>query len=192
VSSKPRRRWPIDGNQCDYTFKKKTGSYGVSKHMFVTMKVGNDMWTFINLHFLAYPTKSDRCVKREAQASVLRQHVDKTLAEGHNLVIVGDYNDYSDTVKDVADDTPTSRTLRILRDGLIGADNSTTTLYEVSHHLPQSERYSCVYNGDSKSQIDHILISKDVEAVLTAAHIDHGPAFDHVSDHWPFVFVAQT
>merc|ERR1711991_140767 len=89
----------------------------------------------------------DRCLKREAQALVLRGLVDEALARGDEVIVLGDLNDYSDSFLDVANDVPTSRTLRFLREGNGGASSAFPPLFEVGTVPPHDLRYTSEYNG---------------------------------------------
>ena len=194
-------RWdyPLDGNQCGY--KGEDGSTGVSKHLFTQIAVNGKKIGLAVVHFLAFPTQSDRCAKREAQASVIRDALDKFLAANIDVIVAGDFNDYSRDVPDSADDIPTSRTVSIIKNGLIAKSsaagtNSTaqaaTVLMEVSELIPQKDRYSSFYSGKYYSQIDHMLISSGLSASISSATIDHGFSPGVVSDHWPLLTVIKT
>ena len=45
--------------------------------------------------------------------------VDAALTQGSEVIVLGDFNDYSDAVPDAAGDIPTSRVMKILREGLL-------------------------------------------------------------------------
>ena len=68
--------------------------------------------------FQAFPDRTDRCVQREAQASVIRELIENELTNNKNIIVFGDMNDYSDTILDVENNVPISRVMRIIRDGL--------------------------------------------------------------------------
>jgi len=112
-----RVAYPISGNKCNYTGA--NGTSAVSKHFWARFNISGKLFTVLNHHFLAYPTTPDRCVQREAQASVMRGLINNAISRNDEIVLLGDYNDYSDVVSDVANDVPTSRVMRILRQGLL-------------------------------------------------------------------------
>lgn len=86
------------------------------------------------------------------------------------MIILGDLNDYSAVDLDVAGNTPTSRTLAILRDlDLDGTDE----LASATRHVPAARRYSATYGNNQRSQIDHVLLSAGLDAKVSAVHIDH-------------------
>ena len=65
-----RFEYPIDGTNCTYN---SNGTEGISKH-FITEFVINDInIAMISLHLLAFPSRQDRCVEREAQAKVAEE-----------------------------------------------------------------------------------------------------------------------
>ncbi|KNC48514.1 endonuclease/exonuclease/phosphatase [Thecamonas trahens ATCC 50062] len=194
--------YPIGGEQCGY--KGSDGTQGVSKHMFAQLRVGSRRLALANIHFLAFPTESTRCAKREAQANVIRYQVDEFLTKGMDVIILGDHNDYSADVPDSADNKPSSRVVNILRNGVIKgasspAANATTpsitesmSLEEVSALVKQPSRYTSAYGTDLVSQIDHLLISNSLIGSLSHAYIDHGFPRGVVSDHWPLTAVLKT
>ena len=104
---------------------------------------------------------------------------------------MGDFNDYSAIQKDVQDNVPMSDTVHIIREAL------SPYLVEVSARITMADRYTYGW-GRYASQIDHILVSKQLDAYVTAAVIDHTDASgkkdensdawkdNRGSDHWPF------
>ena len=69
------------------------------------------------VHFKAIPTDPPSCAKREAQAMVIRAMVVDDLVAGREVVITGDFNDFSGTDIDQQGNVPTSHVLRILQVG---------------------------------------------------------------------------
>lgn len=98
--------------------------------------------------------------------------------------------------------------MRILREGVIPGTETdftiqtqtdatvqvvaSTKLQEVSQNLARSRRYTAVYNTDSLSQIDHILLSQGLWANVRNVEIHHGYAPFEVSDHWPVIVDIRT
>ena len=191
--------YPMAGNTCGD--KVYDGTQGVSKHLLTEIAVSGKRIGIMDVHFLAFPTLADRCAKREAQATVARAAVDKFLDAGIEAIVLGDCNDYSDAVPDSANDVPTSRVIRILRDGLLDARptgaNATAaakpvSLVEVSALISHSDRYTSFYSGSLYSQIDHLLVSPGLAASIAYAKIDHRFPPGTVSDHWPLTVVIKT
>jgi len=147
---------------------------------------------------LAFPDQADRCVQREAQASVISQVVvQQAVNKGHSVVVLGDLNDFDPTVVDYANSVPISSVLNILKDPVKGT--ATDDLTNVASYVKaQSDIYSCWYNKvddcvatpDELSLIDHVLISKDLADLVDRGWMDHsyGVMCDSLeSDHWPVV-----
>jgi len=160
----------------------------------------------IGQHYVAFPTDAPRCAQREAQASVIRGIINAE-ADSKEIILFGDYNDYSDDVPDSSNDQPTSHVMQILRSGLTSTENTTVllrgklvpitvaanpTLYETSQLVPQSVRYSNAYDVDKLSMIDHILVSQRIANAITNVVYDHTYARDTVSDHWPIYIDINT
>jgi len=178
--SENRVNWPVPGNKCGYTGS--GGTTAVSKHSMTPFVINGKSYTLFNQHFLAYPTQADRCAQREGQASVMRGLINTAINANRSIIVVGDYNDYSDAVPDVANDVPNSRVMSFLRNGLPGDSlKIDPTLVEVSSRIAQANRYTSIYDTDKLSQIDHLLLSNDINIV--SASIPHAASG---SDHWPF------
>jgi hypothetical protein len=116
------------------------------------------------------PARSSE-VQRHAQAQVVNDFVDSILAAdpNANVIVAGDINDFE-----------FSETVAILESG--GA------LTSLMHGLPQAERYSYVFEGNSQV-LDQILVSQNLERFP----IDYDPVHvnsefaDQASDHDPQV-----
>jgi predicted extracellular nuclease len=117
------------------------------------------------------PVRSSE-VRRHQQAASVNAFVDQILdAERKaNVVVLGDINDFE-----------FSETTRILTDG--GA-----VLTSLMETLPQPERYSYVFEGNSQV-LDQILFSENMMRGLTAFDVVHVNAefADQASDHDPSV-----
>ena len=109
-------------------------------------------------------------VQRHAQAAVVNGFVDRIVRANPlaKVVVLGDFNDFD-----------FSETLAILR----GRE-----LFNLMSALPQRERYTYVFDGNSQS-LDHILISWPLLLALPVYDIVHVNAefADQVSDHDPQV-----
>jgi predicted extracellular nuclease len=110
-------------------------------------------------------------VQRHAQAAVVNGFVDSVLAAdpSANVIVLGDINDFE-----------FSQTVAILSGGVLTSLMAT---------LPQAERYSYVFEGNSQV-LDQILVSKPM---LAAFSIEYDPVHvnaefaDQASDHDPQV-----
>lgn len=107
--------------------------------------------------------------QRQAQAAAVKGYVDSILANnaGANVVVVGDLNEFEFI-------SP----LNIL-------EQSLTNLTET---LPENERYSYIFEGNSQS-LDHILISSNLFNQLNGFDIVHANSefVTQVSDHDPLL-----
>jgi predicted extracellular nuclease len=115
------------------------------------------------------PTRSTE-VQRHQQAQIVNNFVDAILAadSNANVVVLGDLNDFE-----------FSQTVSILEGGVLHALMKT---------LPQNERYSYVFEGNSQS-LDHIVVSDHVFGnpfTYDAVHVN-AEFFDQLSDHDPQV-----
>jgi hypothetical protein len=116
------------------------------------------------------PSRSSE-IQRHAQAQVVNDFVDDLLEAdaSANVIVLGDINDFE-----------FSRTVEILTGGVL------TSLMET---LPQQERYSYVFEGNSQV-LDQILVSN---TMLAGFPIDYDPVHvnsefaDQASDHDPQV-----
>lgn len=58
------------------------------------------------LHFIAFPLMAARCSQREAQATVIQ---DVMIGHTGESIILGDLNDYDNSILDTAGDVPISK-----------------------------------------------------------------------------------
>ena len=65
-------------------------------------------WRTTGVHFKAIPTQPSSCAQREAQATVIAQMVAVDLAAGREVVVTGDFNDFSAVDRDVQGNVRTS------------------------------------------------------------------------------------
>ena len=116
------------------------------------------------------PARSSE-VQRHQQAQLVNDFVDSILAADSeaNIVVLGDINDFE-----------FSETMNILTAGGV--------LHDLMNTLPQEERYSYVFEGNSQV-LDHIVVSSSLAAGTPAFDPVHINAefFDQLSDHDPSV-----
>jgi len=184
--------FPISGSTCGYT---GSGSTGVSKHFMARFQIsGFDQYlTLIGLHFIAYPLETDRCAKREAQASILaNEFIKPAVRNGDYVIVAGDFNDYDNDVLDAADDVPLSSVCEIIKEA--------GDLINVASYIKdQSERYTCWYdqNGDcvddgdnENTMIDQFMVSESMTKYIGDVFMDHSytaNCWSLYSDHWPII-----
>jgi endonuclease/exonuclease/phosphatase family metal-dependent hydrolase len=163
-----------------------SGSQGVSKNYVVGLDLAGTAVTIVGAHFLAHPTWCEQAVQREAQAWIVANVARGALAQGREVIVLGDLNDFDDTTLDAADSRPKSQVLAILKDldPAVAGDE----LVNVCARLPQSERYTYWYERDDEySQIDFILVSRGLAEHIAYVTIAHTTPAGAVSDHWPIV-----
>ena len=117
------------------------------------------------------PTLSSE-VQRNQQAAVVNNFVDDILANDAQaqIVVLGDFNDFE-----------FSNPLKTLTD-------NGTVLHDMYFLLPQSERYSYVFDGNSQA-LDHILGSTQVSSRMPVYDVVHANSefANQISDHEPQV-----
>jgi len=184
--------YPISTSTCGYT---GSGSTGCSKHFMTKLKVdGIDKpITIVGVHFIAYPTETDRCAKREAQATIIaNSFIEPAYEDGDYIIVAGDFNDYDNDVLDAADDVPLSTVTEIIK--------SAGDLVNVAAYISdQSERYTawydengdCVDDGnDENTMIDQFMMSQSMTQYISNVFMDHSYVADcwsTYSDHWPVI-----
>ena len=105
--------YPVQGSNCGYTGS--VSSTGVSKHYITEFEFNGMNIAFISAHLIAYPTDSERCAKREAQASVLQTVIYDYINKDYEVIMLGDFNDFDSEVLDLNSDKPKSIVLDILK-----------------------------------------------------------------------------
>jgi len=186
-----RANYPISGTNCGST---TSSTSGISKHYYTIINVNGIRILFLGMHLIAFPIDASRCNQREAQATVAQGLIASLKGEFDELVVLGDFNDYSSTVLDAANDEPNSRVLQWLSN-----PTSAIQMTSVAQYLTQSKRYTAWYDIDNNCQdqggkehtsIDHLLISSGLNSQVDLSWIDHSynvSCKTQVSDHWPIV-----
>jgi len=183
--------YPVPGSTCPQKTSRlqKAGSHGCSKHYQATFKMNGKTISIFGVHLLAIPDDAKRCLEREAQATVVANMIKKAVAAGHEIICLGDFNDYSDTVPDVNDNKPISTVLKIIREA--------GKLVNIASRAPKEDRYTDWYDrnhnciddgGNEHSMIDHILVSAGLEAAITKVDLTHrwkNGCGCLQGDHWP-------
>jgi len=185
------QRYPIPTSR----FRAPMGTEDVAKHFWATIEVGDETVTFIALHLLAYPDDLERVVRREAQALIIQRLAREFLDAGHEVVILGDVNDFDSVVCDAADNRPRSSVDLLFTD--IDSETEGCEMINAATSIPQLERYTYWYdenrNGiddgsQEHSMIDHVYVSSHLAEHIVNVRIDHaGYETRTVSDHWPII-----
>jgi hypothetical protein len=195
VRTDDRSDYPLEGSMCGYTGA--PGNTGVSKHYYSTFKIGHIDVAIVGAHLLAIPTDHTRCATREGQAQVLQHVISKMIADGYEVIMIGDFNDYDREVPDMNNNMPTSRVLDILK-GLAGDQGGSYLLRAAGEKIDQSERYTewwdqndnCIGESKEFSTIDHILMTEGLYSKISSAFIYHAygaSCGNYESDHYPVV-----
>ena len=190
-----RVNYPIPNSKCGYTGA--PGNSGVSKHYITEFSINDMDIVMIGAHLLAYPTDTERCAQREAQAQVLQNVIIGYHKKNYDIIVLGDFNDFDGEVLDSNNNKPISQVLDILK-GNMGMYAGEYELSNSAEKMPQSERYSDWWdkNGDCKSvptefsKIDHILVTPRIQDKIVGQFIYTGYAEfcgTYNSDHYPVV-----
>ena len=193
IRTENREAYPVSFTTCDYTGE--GGTEGVSKHFVTTFDWNNMKIAYISLHFLAFPDRVDRCVKREGQAMVIQDLIIEYVKQGYEILVIGDMNDYDNEINDKNDDKPISQVLNILKgehsDGVYKLTN-------LNSLVAKEERYSdwwdkndnCDSSDDELVLIDHILVSNGLYNKVknvSIYHEYHEQCGTLNSDHYPII-----
>jgi len=183
--------YPIPGSK----IRAPRGTEDVAKHFWATIELGDEIITFIGLHLLAYPDELERFVRREAQALIIQNLAKEFFDLGHEVVILGDVNDFDSVVCDAADNDPRSCVDLLFKD--IDPDVDGDELFNAAASIPQEQRYTYWYdenrNGiddgpEEHSMIDHMYVTRGLADAIIDVRIDHaGYEARTVSDHWPII-----
>ncbi len=175
-------RAPLPGNPSE--------TYGVSKNLWARVSIGGVETTLIGLHFLAQPDNATRKPQREAQAEVIRRLVASEQADGREVIVMGDVNDFDDTIADRKGNQPITEVAALLKRGADGADND---LRNVMGEVPVAERFSNLYDRNRNETIeegelgaiDHVFVSPGLFRRIREVRYVHAHDPRTVTDHFP-------
>ena len=186
--------YPMSDTQCGAVARGDAAShYYRTEFQFWGMRVA-----LFGLNLPGPPRDPSACSRREAQAKVVQERVQLEMAAGHEVVVLGDLNDFDGTYPDPNSHVSRSRVLDLLQD--LDGDGE-DDLRNVVSLMDSSERYSSwqdladangVLNGvdDGASehfQMDHILMSPQLFAHVHDVYIDHDSDATMVAGHWPLM-----
>lgn len=137
---------------------------------------GHDFHLYV-LHLTSERGGHDADERRIAEASIVRRHYLPLLAEGKNVIVLGDLNDRRGD--------PAIRRIRGKDD--IQPDLIQTGLYQYFPSDKLDTRWTYEFRG-TREQIDHILLSDSIEDIcrqIRSATLNHGNLT--ASDHLPFI-----
>jgi len=170
---------------------------GVSKHFIARFNVAQiGRISLIGAHLLAFPVDPERCVKREAQAIVLKNIAQNEMNQGRQVIVLGDLNDYDRDVLDASNSIPTSRVSRLLKYN----DQGSKIMYNVAELISQrSDRYSSWWDKNSNCRveageltlIDHVLVTSQLHQLISSVRIYNIVELcgSLQSDHYPIKVV---
>jgi exonuclease III len=190
-----RYDYPVPGSKCGYTGT--PGTSGVSKHYITEFIVASTKIAMIGLHLLAYPTDSQRCAEREAQAQVLQNIIYGYTSQKYEVIVLGDFNDFDGRVVDANNNLPISQVLDIVK-GNVGEYNGKYQLFSVAETMVKDTRFTdwydqnnnCVSAPTEFSMIDHVLVTSYLLDRVNNSYIYHGYeefCGKYNSDHYPIV-----
>jgi len=120
---------------------------GTTKHLFARFELSRASeqlppvrLLLLGLHLLAHPTDPERCAKREAQAQNLVAELRAQLREDEHLVILGDFNDFDETLEDAAGSQPISRVLFSLRELWLSEPSAAATPPAENHRTAEQRQ----------------------------------------------------
>jgi hypothetical protein len=187
-----RAHYPVAGTKCGW---KDEGDSGLSKNLEARFTVpGLPPIYFLAVHLVARPTDPERCAQREAQALVMRDliRLRAGATSDTGIIVVGDFNDWDDTIVDADDSKPISHVMSIVKSA------TTPPLVATSSFAAQADRWthcSTYCNKPVCSLIDHILVNNkllgyaaDIAYELrnrTKQCVADKPVGS--SDHWPVI-----
>ena len=194
IRTEERVSYPIQNSQCGYTGE--PGTEGVSKHLITRFIIQNVSIYLIGAHLLSDPNDPTSCAKREAQALTLQTQIQQFIDQGHEVVVLGDLNDFDGIYMDINQNKPNSQVLEIFKGNTGIADNY--TLYTLSGQMNQDSRYTEWYDAESDckvekeefSMIDHILVSKNLFTriqYIEYYHLYKEGCNTYQSDHYPIL-----
>uniref|UniRef100_A0A6C0HX54 Endonuclease/exonuclease/phosphatase domain-containing protein n=1 Tax=viral metagenome TaxID=1070528 RepID=A0A6C0HX54_9ZZZZ len=178
--------YPISFSDCDCI---EAGITNLPKHYISTFYINNMNILMIGLHLLAYPNYPERCAMREAGAIII-QKIILDYYHNHEIIIIGDLNDYDNDVLDHTNNKSKSKVLDIIK-GNRGYNPIDYKLYNVSEYIIKKNRKTNIRDNSSMSMLDHILVTekltKYIKDVYVFTHYNGKIGENFNSDHYPLV-----
>lgn len=167
-------------------------TYGVSKNIWARLTIDGQPVTLVGVHFLARPDDLERRDRREAQAEAIRRLVAREVAEGREVIVLGDFNDFDEATLDRNGSRPITDVLATVKAAGPGDDDD---LVNVLRDVPQAQRFTSFYDRNRNEQfdpgefsaIDHVLLSPGLYRRVRDVRYVHAHDPRETSDHFPIV-----
>jgi exonuclease III len=170
------------------------GISNLPKHYISKFFINNMDIIMIGVHLKAHPTVPENCAIREAQAMIIQQQILKYY-HNHEIIVIGDFNDFDDDIMDHVNSIPKSKVLDIIK-GESGHNPINYKLYNTSTFLHKHERITTKHVDRRRSErvasmIDFVLVTqklkKHVSDVDIFTQYEGVIGEDNNSDHYPII-----
>jgi exonuclease III len=180
--------YPIKDSKCNYYNKNKT-IINLQKHYISKFCINNINILIIGIHLKSIPNKPYACSIREAQAMIIQEIIVENY-KNYEIIVIGDFNDYDNEVKDYINHIPNSKVLNIIK-GNTGNNPINYKLYNTNELIAHKNRKTAILSDNTFSMIDYILISKNLKKYIKDVFIytDYygNIGENYNSDHYPLV-----
>ena len=96
-------KYPLQHSNCN--FLGDGGIADLPRHYIAKFFINNMDIIMIGVHLKAHPNFPENCAIREAQAMIIQQQILKYY-HNHEIIVIGDLNDYDDDIIDYANSIP--------------------------------------------------------------------------------------
>ncbi len=185
------QKYPLQYSECNFL---GNGIVNLARHYISEFFINNMNIIIIGVHLNAHPTVPENCAIREARAMIIQQQILKYY-HTHEIIVIGDLNDYDDDIKDRANNIPKSKVLDIIK-GESGHNPINYRLYNTSTFLHKHERITSKHVARRRSErvasmIDFVLVTEKLKSYITDVDIftqyEGTIGEDNNSDHYPII-----
>ena len=182
------RQYPLQHSKCNFL---GNGITYLPRHYISKFFINNMNIIIIGVHLKAHTLRPERCAIREAQAMIIQQQILKYY-HNHEIIVIGDLNDYDDDIIDYANNIPKSDVLDIIK-GESGHNPINYKLYNTSTFLHKHERItaSSPRSNRASGMIDFVLVTEKLKKYITDVDIftqyEGIIGEDYNSDHYPII-----
>lgn len=175
-------KYPINNSKCNFS---GDGIINTPKNYISHFYINNMNIIIIGVHLKAYPNKPENCAIREAQAMIIQKSIIKYY-NTHEIIVIGDINDFDDDVKDYSNNNSNSKVLNIIK-GKFGYNPINYKLYNTSEFLKKKERFTT----DRMSMLDYVLVTEKLKKYIKDVDVfteyEEKIGTDYDSDHYPII-----